>query len=86
MRYSTIVAAASAFAVGSAQIQNATFNTPIPCCAVPTTQVPQDQRTDWCSAQQNTCVDLCGGQGNIGSNGNTCDGVCITMSWYDNQI
>ncbi|KAF3032949.1 hypothetical protein E8E11_000893 [Didymella keratinophila] len=68
MLYSSVIVAA-AFA-GFAAAQN---NTVIPCCSVPLTQVPEDTRQSWCDAQENTCVDLCGGQGDIASNGNTCD-------------
>jgi hypothetical protein len=70
MLYSSVIVAA-AFA-GFAAAQNSTV---IPCCTVPLTQVPQDTRQSWCDAQENTCVDLCGGQGDIASNGNTCDAV-----------
>ncbi|KAF3005926.1 hypothetical protein E8E13_009863 [Curvularia kusanoi] len=61
------IAAALATAVAA---QN---NTVIPCCTVPVSQVPQDTRQEWCNAQENTCVDICGGQGQIASNGNNCD-------------
>jgi hypothetical protein len=77
MLYSTLVVAASAFAgVASAQnIQNMTFNTPIQCCSVPANNVPQSMRRDWCTANEHTCVDLCGGQAQIASNGNSCEDV-----------
>jgi hypothetical protein len=77
MLYSTVIVAASAFAgAASAQmIQNATFSTPIPCCSVQANTVPADQRALWCQANKETCVDLCGGQGQIGSNGNECSDV-----------
>jgi hypothetical protein len=77
MLYSTLVVAASAL-VGFASAQsNTTFNTPIPCCTVPATSVPSDERSTWCQANVNTCVDLCGGQANIASNGNDCSDVCL---------
>ncbi|KAF1845628.1 uncharacterized protein K460DRAFT_377001 [Cucurbitaria berberidis CBS 394.84] len=72
MLYSTLIVAASAFA-GFASAQNSTANTAIPCCTVPVTTVPESQRSDWCTANGNTCVDLCGGQGSIASNGNQCE-------------
>jgi hypothetical protein len=76
MLYSTLVVAASAFAgFASAQSANSTFNTPIPCCSVAAGQVPSSERSSWCEANVNTCVDICGGQANIASNGNSCDDV-----------
>ncbi|CAO2648800.1 Nn.00g097490.m01.CDS01 [Neocucurbitaria sp. VM-36] len=72
MLYSTLIVAASAFA-GFASAQNSTANTPIACCTVPVTTVPESQRNEWCTANENTCVDLCGGQGEIASNGNECE-------------
>ncbi|KAF1943443.1 hypothetical protein EJ02DRAFT_453346 [Clathrospora elynae] len=77
MLYSTIIAAASAFA-GFAAAQNVT--TPIPCCSVAAGTVPSDQRDAWCQANQNTCVELCGGQGDIASNGNSCDSTSLDFS------
>ena len=76
MLYSSILVAASALA-GFASAQNATgnYNTPIPCCSVDTGSVPLDDKQTWCNANQNTCVELCGGQGQIASNGNECDSV-----------
>jgi hypothetical protein len=75
MLYSTLVVAASAL-VGFASAQtNSSFNTPIPCCSVPANTVDSDDRSAWCQANTNTCVDVCGGQGNIASNGNLCDDV-----------
>ena len=71
MLYSSLIVAASALA-GFAAAQN---DTAVPCCTVAVTSVPQNDRQDWCNAQENTCVDLCGGQGDIASNGNTCDAV-----------
>jgi hypothetical protein len=56
-----------------------TFNTPIPCCSVAVNTVPSSSRASWCSANKNTCVNLCGGQGQIASNGNNCD--TVGMSW-----
>lgn len=72
MRYSSVIVAVSAFA-GFAIAQN---NTVIPCCSVPVNNVPESTRDSWCAAQENTCIDLCGGDpSDIGSNGNTCDSV-----------
>lgn len=77
MRYS-VIAAVSALA-GFAAAQN---NTVIPCCEVPVNNVPQDERQYWCAAQENTCVDLCGGESEIASNGNTCDAVSLRMAMF----
>lgn len=77
MLYSTLVVAASAFA-GLASAQNTTFNTPIPCCSVSANLVNATERSLWCEANSNTCVDICGGQGQIASNGNECDPVITT--------
>ncbi|KAL5121845.1 hypothetical protein ACEQ8H_000060 [Pleosporales sp. CAS-2024a] len=79
MLYSSLVAA-SALALASAQSANQTFNTPIPCCSVSAGIVPSDQRSAWCEANINTCVDICGGQGNIASNGNTCDDTTLQFT------
>ena len=78
MLYSSVIVAVSAFA-GLAVAQN---NTVIPCCTVTTSTVPEDMRQSWCDAQENTCVDLCGGQGDIASNGNTCDAVSFLSHLY----
>jgi len=74
MLYSTLIVAASAFA-GFASAQNASsqYQTPIPCCSVDPGSVAQNDRQTWCTANQNTCVELCGGQGKIASQGNTCN-------------
>lgn len=75
MRYSTLFVAASALA-GFAVAQNSTqYNTPIPCCSVTPSSVDQNDRQSWCQANQNTCVELCGGPGQLSSNGNQCDPV-----------
>ena len=73
MRYSSVIVAVSALA-GFAAAQN---DTVIPCCSVAVNQVPEDKRESWCDAQENTCVDICGGQGDIASNGNECDAVSL---------
>lgn len=52
-------------------------DTVVPCCSVPVLSVPLSIRDSWCDTQQNTCVGLCGGQGNIANNGNTCNSVSI---------
>ncbi|KAI8936026.1 hypothetical protein NX059_007528 [Plenodomus lindquistii] len=76
MLYSTIIVAASAFA-GFAAAQNSTV---IPCCTLPATQIPADDRSSMCNANQNTCVELCGGLGDIASNGNECDDTTLENS------
>jgi hypothetical protein len=80
MLYSSIIVAASALA-GFASAQNATgsYDTPIPCCTVDAGSVPQDDKQTWCNANQNTCVELCGGQGSLASNGNQCDAVSTSI-------
>jgi hypothetical protein len=85
MLYSTIIVAASAFA-GFASAQNATSDTPIPCCSVAASSVSADDRQTWCQANQNTCVELCGGQGKLASNGNKCDTVCTMTSSVPNTL
>lgn len=77
MRSSSIIVAASAFA-GFVSAQNSTFNTPIQCCTVDPNSVDQDDRQAWCQANQNTCVELCGGRGQLASNGNQCDSVRVS--------
>jgi hypothetical protein len=74
MLYSAIIVAASAFA-GFASAQN---NTPIACCSLAASTVSSDDRQTWCRANLNTCVQLCGGQSKLASNGNTCDTVRTT--------
>lgn len=77
MRYSSIVVAASAFA-SFAAAQNE--STPIPCCTLPANQIPEDDRNTYCNANQNTCVELCGGSGDLASNGNPCDTTTLENS------
>ena len=77
MLYSTIIVAASAFA-GFASAQNS--STPIPCCTVPATSIDSSDRDALCNANQNTCVELCGGLGDIASNGNQCDSVSHVLA------
>ncbi|EOA81016.1 hypothetical protein ACJQWK_09742 [Exserohilum turcicum] len=80
MRYSTLFVAASALA-GFAVAQNSTqYNTPIPCCSVTPSSVDQNDRQSWCQANQNTCVELCGGPGQLSSNGNQCDPSTLKYS------
>jgi hypothetical protein len=78
MLYSAVIVAASAFA-GFASAQTNNVTTVIPCCSLPVNSVNSTVRTTWCEANVNTCVDLCGGQSNIGSNGNNCEQVCVSM-------
>jgi hypothetical protein len=79
MLYSSVIVAVSALA-GFAAAQNTTV---IPCCQVATNLVPEDKRQSWCDAQENTCVDICGGQGQIASNGNECDAVSLPAAIVD---
>ncbi|KAH6612692.1 hypothetical protein C7974DRAFT_83229 [Boeremia exigua] len=76
MLYSSVIVAVSALA-GFAAAQNTTV---IPCCSVAVNLVPENQRESWCDAQENTCVDLCGGQGEIASNGNNCEASTLEYS------
>lgn len=77
MLYSSLIVAASAFA-SFAAAQN--VSTPIPCCTVPANTITEDNRTAMCNANQNTCVELCGGVSDIASNGNQCDSVRMIRS------
>jgi hypothetical protein len=79
MRSSTFFVAASAIA-GLVSAQNTTFNTPIQCCTVDPNSVDQNDRQSWCQANQNTCVELCGGRGQLASNGNQCDSSTLKFS------
>lgn len=78
MLYTTLLVASAAFS-GFAAAQNtsvADLPPSVPaCCSVPASQVPSDEKSSWCTASQNTCPQLCGGQGQIASGGNTCDEV-----------
>jgi hypothetical protein len=77
MLYSSLIVAASALA-GFASAQNSSLPaTIIPCCEVPVNNVPEDTRDEWCNAQRNTCVSLCGGQGEIAARGNDCKAVSL---------
>ena len=78
VRYVALIATASALA-GFASAQNSS-NTPIACCTVPASQIPAEERSSLCNANENTCVELCGGLGQIASNGNTCDDVSVQPS------
>ncbi|QRC93553.1 hypothetical protein JI435_037690, partial [Parastagonospora nodorum SN15] len=80
MLYSSLVVAASAFAGLASAQGNSSFNTPIPCCTVPTGSVPSSEKSAWCEANVNTCVDICGGQANIASNGNSCDDSSLSFT------
>lgn len=73
MLYTSVFVAVAALS-GFASAQNSTA---IPCCSVPATEVPTDLKSAWCQAERNTCPEICGGQGNIASGGNTCDAVRI---------
>lgn len=78
MLYSTLLVAASAFS-SFVVAQNA--STPIgACCTVDANRIPDDQKADWCQAEQNTCPEICGGQGQIASGGNDCDNVGLVLT------
>jgi hypothetical protein len=52
---------------------------PIPCCNISPSDVSESDRNSWCKANQNSCVEACGGQGQIRSDGNTCNTVYIHL-------
>ncbi|KAJ4344605.1 uncharacterized protein N0V89_012349 [Didymosphaeria variabile] len=77
MLYSALLVATAAFS-GLAAAQNSTSDLTLPpgvgaCCTVAANDVPERTRATWCSATENTCPEICGGQGQIASGGNTCD-------------
>ncbi|KAL1793094.1 hypothetical protein ACET3X_008076 [Alternaria dauci] len=81
MLFSSIIVAASAFAsFASAQNSTGSYDTPIPCCSVDAGSVPADDKDTWCTANENTCVELCGGQGQLASNGNECESDTLEYS------
>lgn len=84
MLYSTLIVATTAFA-GFAAAQNATSDLPtgFPTCCTPQTAPNSTVKEEWCNANQNTCVDLCGTQGDIAAKGNDCDDVSASAAhWY----
>ncbi|KAF2441147.1 hypothetical protein P171DRAFT_434829 [Karstenula rhodostoma CBS 690.94] len=76
MLYTTLLIASAAFS-GFAAAQNSTIdNLPPsvgPCCSVDANKVAKNTKSTWCTASENTCPEICGGQGQIASGGNTCD-------------
>lgn len=78
MLYTTLLIASAAFS-GLAAAQNSTTNNLPPsigpCCSVAANTVADDIKTTWCAASENTCPEICGGQGQIASGGNTCNDV-----------
>ncbi|KAF1971407.1 hypothetical protein BU23DRAFT_555948 [Bimuria novae-zelandiae CBS 107.79] len=84
MLYTTLLAASAVFS-GLVAAQNSTSNLQLPngiqpCCKVDANRVPQNQRSTWCNAQQNTCPEICGGQGQIAAGGNNCDDNDLTFT------
>ncbi|KAF2645805.1 hypothetical protein P280DRAFT_465556 [Massarina eburnea CBS 473.64] len=80
MQYSTLLVAAAAFS-GLVGAQNSSLTLPSgiqPCCTVSASAVPTDQKSAWCRAAQNTCPEICGGQGQIASGGNECSSDTLT--------
>lgn len=75
MLYSTFVVAA-AFA-GFAAAQNASSSLPpnFPACCKPPTAPNSTVAQEWCNANTNSCVDICGDTSKIAPNGNSCDSV-----------
>ncbi|KAF9730596.1 hypothetical protein PMIN06_007669 [Paraphaeosphaeria minitans] len=76
MLYTTLLIASAAFS-GFAAAQNGSSSdlppTIEPCCNVPANNIPVPTKSTWCTASQNTCPEICGGQGQIANGGNTCD-------------
>ncbi|KAJ4301171.1 hypothetical protein N0V90_003261 [Kalmusia sp. IMI 367209] len=101
MLYSTLFVATAAFS-GLVAAQNGSVSglpsTIEPCCTVDANLVSDDLKTEWCQAQENTCPEICGGQGQIASGGNECDedtleftckcrnGTVPTMSDYQQSV
>jgi hypothetical protein len=56
---------------------------PIPCCDANPAAVPPNDRTLWCNANMNTCVDACGGPVRIRSDGNQCNDVGDQLIFSD---
>lgn len=50
----------------------------IPCCSVPASSIPSNDRSNWCSANQNTCSELCNGNVRV----NQCDSVRSFFSYH----
>lgn len=79
MLYTTLLVATAAFS-GFAAAQNQSFDADLPptispCCNVDASKVSDSLRSSWCTASENTCPEICGGQGQIASGGNVCDDV-----------
>jgi hypothetical protein len=79
MLYATLLVASAAFS-GFVAAQNSTSDLTLPptiqaCCNVDAGQVSDDDKNVWCDASENTCPEICGGQGQIASGGNVCDAV-----------
>jgi hypothetical protein len=82
MLFNTFVVAASAFA-GFALAQNETGLPPgvQPCCTLDFATINQANRTNYCTAQRQTCPAICGGTGNTKpGDGNTCDTNTLKFS------
>jgi hypothetical protein len=81
MLYSTLIVATAAFA-GFAAAQNSTGDLPtgFPACCTPQTAPNSTVKEEWCNANQNTCVDICGDEGDIATQGNNCDDVSLTTA------
>jgi hypothetical protein len=79
MLYATLLVASAAFS-GFAAAQNSSSGLTLPpaiqpCCNVDTGGIPESDKQTWCDASENTCPEICGGQGQIASGGNVCDEV-----------
>ncbi|ORY16257.1 hypothetical protein BCR34DRAFT_597811 [Clohesyomyces aquaticus] len=83
MLFNTLIVAASAFA-GVAFAQNDTGLPPSvqPCCTLDAGTINQANRTNYCTAQRQTCPAICGGQGHTkaGNDGNFCDITTLKFS------
>ena len=74
--FSGLVAGQNSTASGSAPSQTGLPPSIQPCCSISADNVPENLKNAWCQAEQNTCPQICGGQGQIASGGNDCDTVC----------
>jgi hypothetical protein len=89
MLYATLLVAATAF-TGFAAAQNDTSsNLPTgfaPCCTLPLNQLNSSQTGDWCTANENTCPELCGGQSLLAAQGNLCNSVSVPKADSNERI
>jgi hypothetical protein len=85
MLYSALLVATTAFA-GFAAAQNSTGSLPdgFPQCCTPQTAPNMTTKQEWCNANTNTCVEICGTDADVATQGNVCSAVSVldrTHSW-----